>query len=103
MNTYTEILKIKENSVFDEWVGKKEKNKNLSKWAGTVLFIIGSYLVSVFPELGASPYPFVLFFIGHVLWAGAGIQMRDEALIALNLLYIPMDVYAIFIRFNGFF
>jgi len=68
------------------------------KWFGTALFLFGSIVISAFPALGTAWWPFVAFLFGHCLWTIAGLYMRDNALIALNSMYIPLDIYAIFIR-----
>ncbi|MDP3008248.1 MAG: hypothetical protein Q8N30_04155 [Methylococcales bacterium] len=72
--------------------------KETAKWSGTVLFMVGSFLISAVPSLGMVWWPFFTFFVGHILWSIAGIMMKDRAVLALNIMYLPIDVYAICIR-----
>ncbi len=68
------------------------------KWFGTALFLFGSVIVSAFPHLTLQWWPFSAFLMGHCLWAVAGVMMRDNAVIALNFMYVPLDVYAMMVR-----
>lgn len=68
------------------------------KWAGNVYMYLGAIFVSVSITLAAEPSIFVLFLLGHIFWLIAGLAMRDKPLIFLNLFFIPLDMWAIFIR-----
>lgn len=68
------------------------------KWAGTVLIATSAILVSFFPSLSHHASPFLGFFFGHILWASMGIVRRDKPLIAVNGFFIPIDIYAMYIR-----
>jgi hypothetical protein len=70
------------------------------KWFGTGLFALGAFYVSIKPDTSTKLWPFVLFLFGHLIWAASGVIMKDEAIVALNLMYVPLDLYAIFIRFK---
>gem|GEM_PF-6197960 len=70
------------------------------KWFGTAMFLFSSIIVSAFPSMSGEWWPFAGFMFGHCLWTAAGLHMKDGAVIALNALYIPIDIYAILIRLN---
>jgi hypothetical protein len=84
--------------MYDEWVTKRTREP--MKWFGTALFLFGSVIVSAFPAFTNAWWPFMAFLAGHCLWVVAGISMRDSAIITLNALYVPLDVFAIFIRLS---
>lgn len=86
-----------------------------------VMLIGGAVLISVYPTIALSAWVFGAFMVGHILWASravrearrnaaslrAGTTQPAEAervdrtnrnLIALNLGYIALDIYAIYIR-----
>ncbi len=73
--------------------------REFMKWAGTAMFAVGAVVISVSPEISMNAWPFATFGIGHALWALAGLLMRDKAVIVLNIMYLPLDVYAIVLRF----
>lgn len=68
------------------------------KWTGTALFAIGGISISVWVETAAMAWPFICFAVGHWLWFVAGIALKDNSLIALNFMYLPLDSYAVFLR-----
>lgn len=68
------------------------------KWTGTGMFALGSTAISVSPRFAGKLWPFVVFLVGHAMWASAGHLMNDSAVTALNLMYIPLDMYAISVR-----
>ena len=81
------------------WLEVPARVREFMKWGGTVFFFIGSATISVFPSLSLLWWPFLLFAFGHCLWALAGVLMRDRAVITLNVMYLPFDIFAIFTRF----
>lgn len=68
------------------------------KWAGTALIAASAVLVSFFPALSHHASPFIGFFFGHILWTSMGIVLRDKPLVAVNGFFIPIDIYAMYIR-----
>lgn len=74
------------------------KFRDSIKWFGTALFGIGAIALSISPKLALELWPFIAFLVGHTIWATTGILARDRAIIALNMMYIPLDIYAIFTR-----
>lgn len=68
------------------------------KWSGTALIALSAALVSFSPALSQQSAAFLGFFLGHVLWSTMGIIKRDWPLIAVNAFFIPLDLYAMYIR-----
>lgn len=84
--------------MYDEWITRKTREP--MKWFGTAMFLFSSIIVSAFPSMAAEWWPFAGFMFGHCLWTVAGIHMKDGAVVTLNAMYIPIDIYAIFIRLS---
>lgn len=74
-------------------------NRESMKWTGTALFALGATAISVSPDISMHIWPFSAFAAGHLLWAAAGLFMRDRAVLVMNAMYLPLDLYAILIRF----
>lgn len=72
--------------------------RECAKWVGTGLISTSAILVALSTDMSLAPLPFVGFFLGHIIWGLSALAMRENALIALNLGFIPFDTYAIFIR-----
>lgn len=68
------------------------------KWTANLFMAISAVAVSFSVDWAISPIAFLGFLIGHVLWATSGWAMRDKALIMLNVGFIPLDIYAMYIR-----
>jgi len=59
---------------------------------------LSAVMVSFSPSLSQQSAAFLGFFFGHVLWATMGTIKRDWPLIAVNAFFIPIDLYAMYIR-----
>ena len=68
------------------------------KWAANIFIFISAIMISVSLEIAAQPYAFIGFFIAHILWVWAAIVIKDKPLIALNVFFLPMDLWAMWIR-----
>jgi hypothetical protein len=77
---------------------KTARFMEIAKWFGTCLFAIGAAFIALSPKLSSLWYPFSLFLIGHITWSVVGLKMRDSAILWMNLMYMPFDVYAIIVR-----
>ena len=69
------------------------------KWIGTVLFAIGAISISVSPVFATEWWPFAAFFFGHIIWLTVGLLMKDKAIVFMNMMYLPFDIYAVMMRF----
>lgn len=74
------------------------KTSELMKWSGVALFAVASVFISFYPNEGGNWLPFFGFAVGHSLWLLAGILVNDKALMVLNGMYLPIDVYAVYVR-----
>lgn len=71
---------------------------NIVKWAGVVVIISGSVILSTTISLGMNAIAMGLFFMGHILWAVAGYGTKDKPLLAINVLLMPLDINGIILR-----
>jgi len=69
------------------------------KWFANINIYISAILLSFSVALSAMPTAFIGFFVAHIIWVFAGIVMKDKPIIALNGFFIPLDLYAMAIRF----
>lgn len=68
------------------------------KWMATIFMTLSAMTVSFSVSLSASAFVFSGFLLGHILWGLSAYAMREKALLALNVGFIPIDIYAIWIR-----
>lgn len=71
----------------------------LIKRTANVSLILGAVLVSVSVIVASKPYVFVTFLVGHLIWAYSGYLSRNRELLWLNLSLVPIDIYAMIVRF----
>jgi hypothetical protein len=72
--------------------------QEIVKWVATSFIVISAMAISFSVPLSMHIGPFVGFFIGHILWIIVGSVQRDRPIIALNVFFIPIDIYAMMIR-----
>ena len=72
--------------------------RNAAKWGATFSMAISAIIVSFSVELSGYAITFFGFFVGHVLWALSAWFMRERALLVLNIGFLPIDIYAMYIR-----
>ena len=72
---------------------------NRFKWFANINMYISAIMISVSATLAASAWVFIGFFVAHIIWLVAGFAMKDKPLMALNGFFIPLDLYAMAIRF----
>lgn len=80
------------------WSRLSPRSREAAKWAGTILFFVGSAVTSLSPALSLAWWPYSFFALGHSLWCIGGLLMRDRAVVALNVMYLPFDLSAIVVR-----
>lgn len=68
------------------------------KWSGNIWFYTGAVLVSASAYLSSQSWVFVTFLLGHITWLFAGYVMRDRPLFFQNLVFIPIDSWAVLVR-----
>jgi len=72
---------------------------NRIKWFANINMYISAIMISFSIAFSASAWAFVGFFIAHIIWLVAAFAMKDKPLMALNGFFIPLDLYAMVIRF----
>jgi hypothetical protein len=70
----------------------------LFKWLATLFMSISGITVSINVKWSTKWWAYIGFFIGHVIWAIFSIIMEEWALLALNVFFAFLDIYAIIIR-----
>ncbi len=68
------------------------------KWTANAFIIVPAIIITVSILSASHIYPFVLFMVGHILWASFAFIQNDKPLIWLNIGLLPVDVYAMVIR-----
>lgn len=58
-------------------------------------------MFSLFPAFAATPWAFVPFLIGHLIWIRAGWAMSDRQIVSLNAGLAILDLAAIALRIVG--
>jgi hypothetical protein len=76
------------------------EKSDLGKWFANFMLISGAVLISISPTLAITAWVFGLFLGGHILWAVYSLRKGhvDRPMLALNIAYIALDIYAIVIR-----
>ncbi len=72
--------------------------EKLFKWIATISIILGAIFVSISTTYANMVFPFVLFLIGHIIWGIFATIIKEKQLFWLNVGFIPLDFYAIYLR-----
>ena len=72
----------------------------IAKWSATAIMAISGILVSFSVHLTTRWSTFIGFFLGHVIWSAVAIYLGDWALLAVNAFFIPIDIYAMWLRWS---
>jgi TctA family transporter len=68
------------------------------RWLATASIMTSALVISFSIPLSTQVLPFSGFLLGHVLWVLVGVIQRDKPIIALNAFFIPIDLFAMYIR-----
>ena len=68
------------------------------KWIATAFLTVSGVLVSFSVKWATEWWPYAGFLIGHIIWSIFSITMNEWALLAMNVVFIFIDIYAIYIR-----
>lgn len=74
------------------------KYQQTLKWLATSIVVAAAYLFTVYPELGHAWWLLGMFLTGHIVWVTFAFIMKEWALFALNLAFVPIDAYGVLIR-----
>lgn len=67
-------------------------------WIGATAITASAVLVSISAFLSTQSWPFLGFLFGHIIWTATAYSNKKPALIFGNVLLIPFDILAIYIR-----
>ena len=70
------------------------------KWTGTVSMAISAILISFSVQIAKIPWSFLGFLLAHIIWGGVAWSMDEMALFVLNVGFIPIDIYAMYVRYK---
>lgn len=79
-------------------LGTSTKWQQSFKWLANAFMAISALTVSFSIEWAGYSVAFLGFLMGHILWALSAVSMKENALIMLNVGFIPIDLYAMYIR-----
>lgn len=80
-------------------VNYDEKSQDIAKWIANIFMYVSAIVLSISIPAAQTLLPYVAFFISHVLWSFFAWKIRDVALLYQFLFFIPIDIYAMYIRF----
>ena len=66
----------------------------LAKWIGTIFGVVGAALIAL--NIAVSGWGFVLFLVSSVSWTVAGVMMRENSLILLNVVFTAINLLGIY-------
>lgn len=64
------------------------------RWTGTLLAIVAAIFIASNNELSKYGYP--IFMVSSFFWSYVAIQMKDQALLLLQVVFICIDAFGIY-------
>lgn len=71
---------------------------DIPKWLGNIFIMSSAVLVSFSTELAITWWAFCGFFVGHIFWIYSSAKDKQIPLLSLNIFFICLDMWAIYIR-----
>lgn len=71
---------------------------NILKWIGNIIIMFSAIIVGFFPTISLHWQSFLGYIIGAGIWTWLALKAKDSPLAFLNIFYVLIDVYAIYIR-----
>lgn len=71
-----------------------QKSLSWFRWVGTFCGVMGAILVASNSEL--SKYAFPVFLLSAVLWAVVALELKDRALLMLQIAFMCVDIFGIY-------
>lgn len=68
------------------------------KWVGSILIAISAVIIAFSPRLAVMWPSFIGYCIGALVWTYYGVKAKEWSLAVLNLFYLAIDIYAIYVR-----
>ncbi len=66
----------------------------LHRWTGTLLAIVAALMVASNTEISKYGYP--IFMLSSFFWSYVAIQLKDQALLLLQIVFICVDAFGIY-------
>lgn len=79
-------------------VNYDKKTQEIVKWLGNAFMYVSAILLSVSVAASLVPVTYLGFLVAHIIWAFFAWQVKDKPLFAQFILFIPIDLYAMYIR-----
>lgn len=69
-----------------------------AKWLANIFMYISAITLSISISASLLPITYLGFLIAHVIWSYFAWKINDKPLLAQFLFFIPIDLYAMYIR-----
>ena len=76
------------------------ETEEILKWVATILITYSAITVSSSTVWATKWWAFIGFLLGHIIWSISAWYMQDHPLFVLNVVFIFVDFYAMWIRIN---
>ena len=75
-----------------------KKSQEIAKWLANVFMYISAIAISISVAASVMSVTYLGFLFAHIIWAFFAWKIKDRPLFAQFLFFIPVDLYAMYIR-----
>lgn len=79
-------------------VNQDKKSQEIAKWLANIFMGVSAIALSISITASLIPITYMGFLIAHIIWAFIAWKIKDNPLLAQFLFFIPVDLYAMYIR-----
>jgi len=79
-------------------VNYDKKAQEVAKWLANAFMYTSAILLSISVTASLLPVTYIGFLLAHIIWAFFAWKIKDKPLFAQFLFFIPIDLYAMYIR-----
>lgn len=79
-------------------VNYDKKSQEITKWVANIFMYISAITLSISITASLIPITYIGFLIAHIIWSFFAWKTRDMPLLGQFLFFIPIDLYAMYIR-----
>lgn len=79
-------------------VNYDKKSQEIVKWLANAFMYASAITLSISVSASLVPATYIGFLIAHIIWAFFAWKIKDKPLFTQFLLFIPIDLYAMYIR-----
>ena len=72
--------------------------QEIIKWIGTCFLTMSGIAVSINIKWATQWYAYAGFLSGHIIWSVFAVILEEWALLAMNIVFCLIDIYAIYCR-----